>query len=75
MLHVVLILSLGRSAHLVGVKHFLDGSAVLEIAPPQFITICRPLLSQVRESSLEATDRWGIGYGLRETVIHKYVSI
>ena len=56
MLHVVLILSLGRSAHLVGGKYFLDGTAVLETALPQFITICRLLLSQVRESSLEASE-------------------
>ena len=31
-MHALLILSLGRSAHLVGVKHFLDGTAVLETA-------------------------------------------
>ena len=74
-MHVLLILSLGRSAHLVGVKHFLDGTAVLETAPPQLIAIFGLLLSKVGESRLEAIDRWGIGYGLRETVIHEYVSI
>ena len=74
MLHVVLILSLAISAHFVKIKHLLNGTAILETAPPQLITICGFLLSQVRESSVEAFDRWGLGYGLRKTVIHEYVS-